>query len=333
MRRRTVTAAAAALPLAGCGPFSTLDPAGGQAHTLASLSWFLIVLTCLITLVMIALVVAGARRRTGNLEEHLPVDAGGGKRWILIGGVAIPVITLSALFVITLVGLAAWPGDEGEEPAAVVHVTGHQWWWEVQYEFGDPQLRFATANEIHIPVGQPVRIVLESVDVIHSFWVPRLHGKLDLIPGQTNIITLEADEPGVYRGQCAEYCGVQHANMRFLVVAEPAADFEAWTALQRRPARQPAEPMLVAGREAFERQACALCHRIRGTEARATVAPDLTHFGGRLMIAGMLPNDRARLQAWITDAQSIKPGSHMPSLREFDGETLNAIAAYLDTLE
>lgn len=320
--------------LAGCGPFSSLtDPAGAQSRWLADLGWSLIGLMSIIIISMFVLIAWGALRRRGRLEEHLPIDVDGGKRWILYGGVALPVVVLTILFGVTLVTLQALPGEAEEAPGLRLRVTAHQWWWEVDYLYDDLSLRFSTANELHIPVGVPVEIELQSRDVIHSFWVPQLHGKLDAIPGHTNRVVLRAEAPGTYRGQCAEYCGAQHAHMRFLVVAQPPAAFREWAAHQRQPAPEPSTEELLAGREAFETHACAMCHRIRGTRARGSVAPDLTHFASRDTIAGVLPNTRARLQAWIINAQAFKPGAKMPTLEQFDGETLNALAAYLESLE
>jgi cytochrome c oxidase subunit 2 len=322
------------LGAAACeSPYGTLDPAGSEAHTLARIGWFLIGFVLFVVVAMGVLLLLGAMRSRGSLEEHLPVDAGGGKRWVLMGGVVLPVVVAVGLFLLTVTTLRGLPSDS--EPVDVeLEVTAHQWWWEVSYQ--DPQLpqRFRTANEIHIPVGARVGIDLKSQDVIHSFWVPRLHGKLDLIPGHTNRIVLQADEPGIYQGECAEYCGVQHAHMRFLVVAESPAEYQAWAARQREPARTPSNAQLARGQQAFEEYACAMCHQIRGTRARGSVAPDLTHVGSRLTLAaGTLPNTRARLQAWIVNAQSLKPGARMPTLEQFDGETLNALAAYLESLE
>lgn len=319
--------------MGGGSPFSIFDPGGDQASWLAGLGWILNGLMLFFILGMTVLVVWGALRRRGSLDEHLPVDAGGGQGWILWGGVALPVTVLTALFITTIVTLNAFPGDAAENPDLKLKVTAHQWWWEVDYLYDELPKRFSTANEIHIPVGRTVRVNLVSTDVIHSFWVPRLNGKMDVIPGHENALTLRAHEPGVYRGECAEYCGLQHAHMRFTVVAQPVDEFEAWAAAQREPANVPTDPQLVKGREAFEGYACAMCHTIRGTRARGGVAPDLTHFASRDTIAGVMPNTRARLQAWIVNAQSFKPGARMPTLEQFDGETLNALAAYLESLE
>ncbi|MBN1239388.1 MAG: cytochrome c oxidase subunit II [Gammaproteobacteria bacterium] len=329
-----LAAAAAAALAAGCGgaPFNTLTGGGPEARLLATLGWWLIALVSLTIVVMGVLIVWGALRRRGSLTEHLPIDADGGKGWILIGGVAVPVVVLSVLFFVTLGTLRALPGTVAD-PAVELEVTAHQWWWEIDYG-GRPSERFSVANEIHVPVGEKIQVRLTSADVIHSFWVPRLFGKLDAIPGHTNHLVFEAERPGVYRGECAEYCGVQHSNMRLLVVAHEPAEFRSWVEHQRQPAAMPSDPELISGRNAFEQYACALCHTIRGTQARGGVAPDLTHFASRRTLgAGTFPNTRARLQAWIVNAQGMKPGIKMPKLAQFDGRTLNALAAYLESLE
>jgi cytochrome c oxidase subunit 2 len=302
---------------------------------MVTLGWAMIALMSFIILGMIVIVIWGAMRRRGRFDEHMPVDIDGGKAWILIGGVAVPSAVLTALFFLTLVEFNARPSGY---PAAdiKIHVTAHDWWWQFTYggPEGDPSQAFQTANEIHVPVGQKIGVEVSSTDVIHSFWVPRLFGKLDAIPGHTNYMVFIADKPGTYFGECAEFCGLQHAHMQFTVVAESADKYAAWAARQRRPSAAPTDPMLISGRNAFEEYACSLCHRIRGTQARGGVAPDLTHVGSRLTIgAGALPNTRARMQAWIVNSQAIKPGNKMPILEELDGRTLNALAAYLESLK
>jgi cytochrome c oxidase subunit 2 len=313
--------------------FSTLNGAGPEARALATLGWWLIGLILLIIIAMGVLIVWAAVRRRGTLGEHLPIDADGGKGWILIGGVALPVVVLGALFFVTLGSLEAIPSRIAEA-GIELHVTGKQWWWKIDYVGAEPSDQFSIANELHVPTGEKVHVQVTSADVIHSFWVPKLFGKLDAIPGHTNHLVFEAEKPGVYWGECAEYCGVQHANMRLVVVVQAPEDYQAWLDHQREPAVSPDDPQLISGRNAFEQYACALCHRIRGTQARGTVAPDLTHFGSRRTIgAGALPNTRARLQAWIVDSQALKPGINMPKLSVFDGPTLNDLAAYLESLE
>jgi cytochrome c oxidase subunit 2 len=212
-------------------------------------------------------------------------------------------------------------------------VIGHQWWWEVHYLAGSPDGEFTTANEIHIPAHRPVGIELRSRDVMHSFWVPGLHGKVDLIPGFPNFIRIEAGSAGNYRGQCAEYCGAQHAHMRLLVVAQEPDEYQAWLRQQRQPASEPTSPDAVAGEQAFLSGPCSLCHQIRGTVAGGTVAPDLTHIASRQNIAGnSFPNNTSYLEAWVTHAQSLKPEALMPDLTQFNGKQLRDLVTYLQQL-
>lgn len=331
------TAFAATLALAGCAgaPFTFARSGGVEARHMVTLGWALIALMSFLVLGMLVLVVWGALRKRGSFEEHLPIDAGGGRQWIVIGGLAVPGVVLGALFLLTVAELGARP--TGFAAARIkIHVTAHQWWWQFDYD-GTPRDQsrgFETANEIHVPVDTPVGVEVTSADVIHSFWAPRLFGKLDAIPGHTNYFVFQADKPGVYLGECGEYCGVQHANMQFTVVAEKPQEYAAWVARQRRPAMTPTDPELVGGRHAFEEYACALCHRIRGTRGRGGVAPDLTHVGSRLEIgAGALRNTRARMQAWIVNSQALKPGNKMPVLSQLDGRTLRELSAYLESLK
>jgi cytochrome c oxidase subunit 2 len=219
-------------------------------------------------------------------------------------------------------------------PQPDIRVIGHQWWWEVQYLNGSQDQQFTTANEIHIPAHRAVNIELETADVMHSLWVPSLHGKVDLIPGFPNFIRIEASEPGNFKGQCAEFCGAQHAHMGLLIVAQEPADFEAWLTNQRKPAAEPATAAAIAGREAFLAGPCSLCHQIRGTLAGGHVAPDLTHIASRQFIAAnSFPNNDAYLAAWISHAQSLKPESKMPDLSEYKGDRLQDLLAYLRQLQ
>ena len=333
--RAAVTAALLGLLTTGCesAPYSIFRPGGQEAQVLAWIGWGLVGLTVTATVVVFGLFLYAALRKKGSLEEHEPIDIDHGKSWILIGGVAISGGILVILFFVTVFALRWIPGEVAE-PDLEIQVTGHQWWWEVDYLYDELPDRFSTANEIHIPVGRKVMIHLQSADVIHSFWVPRLHGKTDAIPGHTNHLLVEAEEPGIYWGECAEFCGVQHAHMRFTVVAEPEEEYLAWVDRMREPADSVTDPLLVQGRDIFMQNACNFCHRIRGTEALGGVAPDLTHVASRAYIgAGLLPNTRARMQAWVVNAQQLKPGIHMPSLDVFTGEELNALTAYLMSLE
>jgi cytochrome c oxidase subunit 2 len=211
-------------------------------------------------------------------------------------------------------------------------VIGHQWWWEVRY--GDPahpDFGFTTANEVHLPVGRPVRVRLRTADVIHSFWLPQIAGKTDLIPGQVNETWLEAERPGTSRGMCAEYCGLQHATMALAVTAESPESFARWAAAQRAGAAPPSTPEAQAGRVVFVRS-CGACHAVAGTDALGRVGPDLTHVASRPTIgAGALENTPANLARWITDAPAIKEGARMPAIPLDDAE-LRAVVAYLRTL-
>ena len=311
---------------------SMMNPAGLSARDISTLSWIVFSIFMAVALVMWVLIGWVALRRRGSLAEHFPINVEGGLSWILVGGVVIPFVVLTLVFVLGLKTMSGFPMHDGPINPEI-RLIGHQWWWEVQYVGGDPDVRFTTANEIHIPTGKMVDIELLSDDVIHSFWVPRLHGKEDLIPGQPNRIRIRADEPGVYRGQCAEFCGAQHAHMAILVVAQAPEDFNAWAAQQRAPVVEPTNSEAQRGEQVFLSGPCAFCHTIRGTEAAGGVAPDLTHIAGREGLgANTLVNNTANLEAWLTHAQSLKPGVKMPDLTEFTGEDLRSLVAYLQQL-
>jgi len=214
-----------------------------------------------------------------------------------------------------------------------ITVTGHQWWWEVRYDDPTPKNIVLTANEIHVPVGRPISLTLTSADVIHSFWVPSLNGKRDLIPGQNATTWFVADKPGVYRGQCAEFCGLQHAKMDIFVVADPPEAFAAWLEAQRAPAAEPTDPLVARGREVFLSGPCAMCHAVAGTRAGGRFGPDLTHVASRSWIAGAsLENTRGHLAGWIADSQEIKPGNKMPPV-PLAPEDADALLAYLESLK
>ena len=213
-----------------------------------------------------------------------------------------------------------------------IKVQGQQWWWSVEY-LSPAEQRLQTANEIHIPVGRNVRLQLEGADVIHSFWAPNLAGKQDLIPGRSNTLTIRAERPGVYRGQCAEFCGLQHAHMAFFVVAEEPADFDRWVKSQQQGATDPSGDEIAAGQQVFLSRPCAACHAIRGTSATGTTGPDLTHVGGRKYIAaGLLETTRGSLAAWIADPQTLKPGNNMPMV-PLSADELRSVSAYLASLK
>jgi cytochrome c oxidase subunit 2 len=315
-----------ALFLAGCAAPSTLAPQGPAAERIAGLWWIMFGLASAIYGVVMALLLIGLfrRRRLEPEREHDPSD---GRAWILGGGVVLPAAVLLLLFALTLGTMAslAAPPDK----ALTIELTGHQWWWEMRY----PDRQVTTANELHIPAGQPVRLMLTSADVIHSFWAPELHGKIDLTPGQTSSFWIEARQPGVYRGLCAEYCGDQHAKMAFLVIAEPPDQFAAWLDRQRQAAPAPTDPQIQQGLLVFQRAGCVLCHTIRDAQIATTAGPDLTHLAERRTIAaGALANTRDNLASWLKDPQAIKPGTTMPT-PELTTEELQALLAYLESLK
>ena len=307
---------------------SILDPAGIQAARVSHLWWVMFwICTAVWIAVALATVVAIARGRRGTSaasERRLGISVA------VAGGIS--VVTLIALLVQSVVTARAL--DTLRSPDALqIRVTGNQWWWDIQYEHPVPSLRVTTANEIHVPVGRPVRVSLFSTDVIHSLWIPNLQGKVDLVPGRENELWLQADRAGVYRGQCAEFCGLQHAKMAFVVVAEPSDDFERWLTGNRAPAPSPVTPEQQRGKDVVERGPCALCHNITGTLAGGRTAPDLTHVASRSTIgAGSLPNTRGHMAGWIADPQHIKPGNRMPS-PGLTSEELQAVLAYLETLK
>ena len=268
----------------------------------------------------------------GREDEGRPESERKGTRWMLIGGVAFPAVVLSVLLVFTLRSLNAISPKRSDADLLTVEVTGKQWWWQVRYMDRDPALVVETANEIRIPVGKRVRVKLESSDVIHSFWVPGLQGKTDMIPARTNYTWLQANHPGKWRGQCAEFCGVQHAKMGLVVVAEPQDRFDQWLSAQRRPAVEPADSLALAGRSAFLATGCVLCHSIRGTPAGGRAGPDLTHVGSRLTLgAGEFPNTKGHMQGWIGNPQALKPGSRMPPV-ELSADQLQSVTHYLTML-
>ena len=307
-------------------PSSALAPAGPQAARLAHVYWGFFAICALVYVVMMTLVVIALRRR-----DRLPFDERRRLRWVARGG-ALTVAVLVALLAVSVHAGHGLNPRLGAENVVTVRVVARQWWWEFQYPGNAPDQLVVTANEMHIPVGRPVLLQLTSRDVIHSFWVPALHGKRDLIPGHDSTTYIEADEPGVFRGQCAEFCGAQHAKMGLLVVAESPADFEGWLAAQRRPAEPPTTPQALRGQELFVHGPCAMCHTVAGTTAAATMGPDLTHLHGRLTLgAGSLPNAREHLAAWITDSQNVKPGNRMPPL-PMRAQDLDDLMAYLETL-
>jgi cytochrome c oxidase subunit 2 len=303
---------------------STLGAGSREAARVTHLTWFLIILSAVIYVIVMAAMVLAIMRRRGSVSDAADL-APRSVRPVIIGGAVIPGVILIILFVAGLGAMRAYPTPPGTTPLHFT-VIGHQWWWEAIYGDSTSGESFHTANEIHVPVGRQVEITLMSADVIHSFWVPRLQGKIDVIPGDTNAIRFTATKPGSYRGQCAEYCGMQHANMAFVVVAEEPAAFQRWLAAQRGPAATPADEEGRLGEQLVVHGVCASCHAIGGTPAAGRIGPDLTHVASRAMLAaGTLHNNRATMEAWITNAQSLKPGVLMPSLPQFTGPELLAM--------
>jgi cytochrome c oxidase subunit II len=303
---------------------SALDSAGAHASRIEGLWWiFFWVSVVVYVLVIGALLVALVRKR-GEGSETTATR-------VVTGAVAVTVITL---FVLLVSSITVGRSLAGIPPSAVtIEVTAHQWWWQVDYDHVQKNRRFTTANEIYIPVGEPVHVKLRTSDVIHSFWVPNLHGKHDMITGHEGGIVLQADRRGTWRGQCAEFCGLQHAKMAFWVTALPKAEYERWAESQRQPSRIPSTPSQRKGQEAFMNAPCPLCHTVAGTDASGKVAPDLTHFASRRSIAAaVVPNRRGYLAAWIVDPQHLKPGSNMPPMA-LSGTDLNALLDYLESLE
>lgn len=315
---------------------SMFDTAGSQAGRIAALTWFIIITSLVVyVLVMIALALAvrrgRARATAGDTADQRPETERRLARNVIIAA------TATALLLFVYVGASArtgraiaWPLPDAQP--LTVEVTGHQWWWQFRYRDPVPSNWLTTSNELHIPVGRPVQVILQSNDVIHSFWIPELHGKQDMIPGHKNTTWLRADKPGVWKARCAEFCGHQHAKMAFDVVAESPARFNRWYVSQLASAREPTDSSARRGREVFFESACIMCHSIGGTPAGSNVGPDLTHFASRPSIAaGSVPNTRAYLAGWIADPQSIKPGAKMPQV-QLSANDLRALLDYLESL-
>lgn len=308
----------------GGWPPAVLDPAGPFSQPVTLLAWALLAGGTVVLFIVLAALWIALWGKT-RLRARL-----GGDRAIWIGGVAFPAVVLTALLVwgLWLTSSLQATAPRGDEMR--VRVTGEMWWWRVAYLDDQGRTVLSDANELHIPAGQPVLVELDSADVIHSFWVPRLSGKMDMIPGRRNLLSIQADKPGTYGGQCAEYCGGPHALMGFVVVAHSPESFARWQA-DRLAAGAPASG---AGAELFLTSGCAACHTVRGTPANGLAGPDLTHVGSRRTLgAGILPNNRGTLAGWVADSQTIKPGNRMPNYRQFSAQELNAVAEYLESLK
>jgi cytochrome c oxidase subunit 2 len=312
---------------------SVTQPSGPQADGLDRLFW-VFTLTCgVIWLLVMLVLLLVLRRRVGRDAASPERTEQRERRSAIIVGAAVAA-TVLIISVLTVLSYAATRAiSEANGDPLVIRVRGYQWWWQVTYDDSQSDRSFVTANEIHIPVGRPVRIELSAADVIHSFWVPNLAGKQDLIPGRNNVLTLTADRPGIYHGQCAQFCGLQHAHMAMLVIAQPASVFDAWRDRQIDEAAEVTTDEQKRGRQFLTTNACAACHTVRGTPAAGTLGPDLTHVGGRhYLVAGQLPLTRGSLAAWIADPQTVKPGNNMP-LVPMTADELNAVSAYLAALK
>lgn len=306
---------------------SILNPKGSEASTLAGVWWLMFALGAAVYVVVAGLILwaifRNRRDRAGaDSPERTPADT----TWIVWGGLIIPVIILAVIAVTTVRATAEL--RKPDRNALAVEVTGKRWWWQISYD------GFTTANELHLPAGRPVVIGLDSDNVVHSFRIPELAGTVDMIPGQHNELRFTPRTPGTYRGVCAEFCGIEHARMQFVVVVQTPADFERWALRQTLVPLPPDGESAAAGEQAFMREACAGCHMIRGTQAQGTVGPDLTDFGGRSTLgAATIANSADNLRRWIADAQSVKPGALMPPFPQLSDTELRDMVAYLEGLK
>jgi cytochrome c oxidase subunit II len=316
---------------------SSLSPVGPAAahieHEFALIFWITMAVYALVILV---LVISVARRRHSLdvMPEPLSTsDESDRTARRSVAGAMVATVVLLFLMMIGSFETSRALGGMNDENALAIDVYGHQWWWEVQYPNNEAFKMVQTANEIHIPVGVPIRIHGTSRDVIHSFWAPNIQGKRDLMPGYDTEVMMQVDQPGRWRGQCAEFCGEQHAHMAFYMVAESKADFEHWLSAQAESSVAPGTPQAAHGQQVFLSHACVLCHTIRGTPAGSRVGPDLTHLASRKTIAaGLLPNTIGNLGGWIMNAQALKPGCRMPP-NQMSGSDLQDLLAYLETLK
>ena len=316
------------IALAGCGRQSTLSPHSPQTHQIALLWWWMLGVATIVFLGAVAMLgIAWWRRTTPGLPffgEREDISQG----LVILFGIGIPLVVLTALFGVAnvyVIGHTAAPNPK--TTSMTIDVIGHQWWWEVRY----PGTQAVTANEIHIPTNTRVNLVAESADVIHSFWIPQLAGKMDAIPNRNNYLWMDPREPGVYFGNCAEYCGTQHANMMLRVIAHPSGDFDKWAAQQQKAPEQDARA--ATGKASFESLSCVNCHNAGGYSSETKFGPDLTHLMSRQTIgSGVLTNTHENLRRWVNDPQEAKPGCFMPSMK-LTGQELDQVVAYLETLK
>ena len=331
---RRVVIAAATLLLTACesGP-SVLDPRGPAARRVEGLWWLMLWISVAVFAVVLAFLAVSMKRATRGRAAPMPkvdrTEVRWGDPFIAVAGVFIPAVILGGVYLLSL-GHMNELSKAGQETTLSIDVVAHNWWWEARYPNGA-----VTANEIHIPAGERVKVRLTSADVIHSFWVPQLQVKIDNVPGRETELWLEADEPGHYRGQCAEFCGLQHAHMAFFVVADAPGDFEEWLSNEASDASPDGAALdgPQNGEDVFLGSSCAGCHAVRGTEADASLGPDLTHLAARRTIgAGILTNTRSNLEAFVRNAQEVKPGSGMPPAELSDAE-IEALLDYLEQLD
>ena len=311
---------------------SAIDPASAEATSISHLFWFMVIVATIVYILVIGAFVMIIRRRPHDDEDpRSPAREESARARIRQAVIATAAVMFVLLVYDFFVGRTM--GGMPSSKMMTITLTGHQWWWQVEYDDPVPQNIVRSANEIHIPVGRPVLIKLVSHDVIHSFWVPNIAGKKDLIPGHHNEIMIRADRPGIYRSQCAEFCGIEHAKMAMFVIAEPPDQFASWIARQRTPPATPADTLAARGELVLQASACVMCHNVGSTRAAGSLGPDLTHFASRRTIgAGILPNTPGNLAGWIVDPQTIKPGVHMPA-NALSSSDLQALVAYLRTLQ
>ncbi len=316
---------------------TSLNPVGPGAghieHEFALIFW----ITAAVYLLVILFLVFVVARRGHSLDmmpSPMPTsDEGDRRARHAVAGSVIATVVLLFIMMIGSFETGRAIGDMNRENALTIEVFGHQWWWQVQYPNDEAYKTVETANEIHVPIGVPIRIKGTSRDVIHSFWAPNVQGKRDLMPGYDTEVMMQVDQPGRWRGQCAEYCGEQHAHMSFYIVAESKQDFEEWLHAQAQSSVSPRTPQTANGQKIFLTHACVMCHSIRGTSAGSRVGPDLTHLASRKTIAaGLLPNTIGNLGGWIMNAQALKPGCRMPP-NQMSGSDLQDLLAYLETLK
>lgn len=307
---------------------NVLDPHSGPARDISTLFWWMLLAAVVVFAGTTAwLVLAYVRRGRAGLPI-VGENENASRNLVLLFGIAIPVVVLIGVFTVANLAVASRTDGSVNPNAVQVAATGHQWWWEISY----PGTGVVTANEIHIPVGRPVQVSVRTADVIHSFWIPELNRKIDMVPGQVNRVTLQTDRPGRYVGICAEYCGVQHAHMRLVVIAQSARDYDAFIRQAGSDRVPPSSPAARRGEQVFLGNACAACHRLRGTRAAARIGPDLTHLMERSSLGALtIPNTRSELNRWIRDPQHSKPGNRMPKLHLSERDWRD-LMAYLEGL-